>query len=92
MRWPKGVADAPSPLRGAKGFRWFMAEGAARWLPASLLDNPESFLLINPPQSIVKESPVRQVAIFSGPQLRALPWACIFCITGPSVLYSEGSR
>ena len=68
MRWPKGVADAPSPLRGAKGFRWFMAEGAARWLPASLLDNPESFLLINPPQSIVKESPVRQVAIFSGPQ------------------------
>jgi tRNA A-37 threonylcarbamoyl transferase component Bud32 len=68
MRWPRGVADAPSPLRGAKGFRWAMAEGASRWLPASLLDNPEAFLQKNPPQNIVKESPVRAVSIFSGPQ------------------------
>jgi tRNA A-37 threonylcarbamoyl transferase component Bud32 len=68
MRWPRGEVDDLSPKRGAKGLRWSIAEGAARWLPAALLDNPEDFLLNNPPQRLLKESPVRTVSIFSGPQ------------------------
>jgi tRNA A-37 threonylcarbamoyl transferase component Bud32 len=68
MRWPRGVADDLSPKRGAKGLRWSIAEGTAMWLPASLIDNPEDFLLNNPPQRLIKESPVRTVSIFSGPQ------------------------
>jgi tRNA A-37 threonylcarbamoyl transferase component Bud32 len=68
MRLPRGVADDLSPMRGAKGLRWSIVEDTAQWLPASLLDNPEDFLLNNPPQRIVKESPVRTVSIFSGPQ------------------------
>jgi len=68
MRWPRGVADDLSPQRGAKGLRWSIAEGTAMWLPASLLDNPEDFLFNNPPLRLIKESPVRTVSIFSGPQ------------------------
>ena len=68
MRLPKGVADDSSPMKGAKGLRWSIGEGTAQWLPASLLDNPEAFLLNTHPKRLLKESPVRQVAIFSAPQ------------------------
>ena len=61
------MADAPSPTKGAKGLRWSLAEGIDQWLPTSLFDNPEAFLLNNPPQRLVKESPVRTVSIISGP-------------------------
>jgi tRNA A-37 threonylcarbamoyl transferase component Bud32 len=68
MRWPKGVADDVSPMKGTKGLRWSIGEGTAQWLPASLLNNPEAFLLNNSPLSIIKASPVRTAAILSGPQ------------------------
>jgi tRNA A-37 threonylcarbamoyl transferase component Bud32 len=67
MRWPTGVADGVSHKRGMKGLRWTIAQGGAQWLPSALVDNPEEFLLHNHPQRLLKESPVRTVAIFSGP-------------------------
>jgi tRNA A-37 threonylcarbamoyl transferase component Bud32 len=67
MRWFRGVSDDLLHKRGVRGFRWTIAEGAAQWLPATLLDNPEEFFLKYPPQKILKESPVRTVSIISGP-------------------------
>ena len=68
MRWPRGVADDLSPQRGAQGLRWTFAEATVQWVPAALLDNPEEYLRKNPPQRHIKESPVRRVAIISGPE------------------------
>jgi tRNA A-37 threonylcarbamoyl transferase component Bud32 len=68
MRWPRGVPDDLSQKRGLRGLRWTISEGTAQQLPSSLLDNPEDFLLTNPPQRLLKESLVRTVSIISGPQ------------------------
>jgi tRNA A-37 threonylcarbamoyl transferase component Bud32 len=62
------MPDVPLYKRGVKGWRWTIAEGAAQRLPPALLDDPEAFLLDNPPQKTLKKSPVRTVSICSGPQ------------------------
>lgn len=67
MKWPRGVPDDLCLKRGVKGLRWTIAEATAQWLPASLLDNPEAFLLNNPSQKIIKESTVRTALIIPGP-------------------------
>jgi tRNA A-37 threonylcarbamoyl transferase component Bud32 len=67
MRWPRGVPEDLSQKKGLRGLRWIISESTAQQLPASLLDNPEDFLLNNPPQRLLKESPVRTVSIISGP-------------------------
>jgi tRNA A-37 threonylcarbamoyl transferase component Bud32 len=54
--------------RGMMGWRWRIAEGAAHWLPPALLDDPEAFLLHNPPQRPLKESLVRTAFIIPGPK------------------------
>ncbi|MBW2039427.1 MAG: hypothetical protein JRI46_07520 [Deltaproteobacteria bacterium] len=58
----------PSQKKGVEELRWTIAEGADKWLPPSLLDNLERFLLKNPPQEVIKESPVRTALIVSGPK------------------------
>lgn len=68
MRWLKGVLDDPLHKRGVRGWRWVIAEGASQWLPTALLDDPEAFLLHNPPQRPLKESLVRRAFIMPGPK------------------------
>ncbi len=68
MKWPNEVSDDLSYKRGVKGLRWTITEATAQWLPPALLDNPERFLLNNPPQKQLKDSPVRTVSIISGPR------------------------
>jgi tRNA A-37 threonylcarbamoyl transferase component Bud32 len=68
MRWLRGVPDDLPHERGMRGLRWTMAEGAAYWLPSSLLDDPEDFLLNNHPQKLLKESSVRTALIIPGPK------------------------
>jgi hypothetical protein len=67
MKWPSGVPDDLSQKKGLRGLRWTIAEAAAQQLSSLLLDNPEDFLHTNPPQRLLKESPVRTVSICSGP-------------------------
>ncbi|MCJ7665014.1 MAG: lipopolysaccharide kinase InaA family protein, partial [Desulfobacterales bacterium] len=65
--WSRRASDELLHKREVRGWRWTIAEGTAQWLPSSLLDDPEAFLLANPPQKILKESPVRTASICSGP-------------------------
>jgi tRNA A-37 threonylcarbamoyl transferase component Bud32 len=65
--WSSRASDDPLHRGGVRGWRWTIAEGTAEWLPASLLDDPETFLLDNPPQKSLKESLVRTISICSGP-------------------------
>jgi tRNA A-37 threonylcarbamoyl transferase component Bud32 len=65
--WPRRASDELLHKRGVGGWRWTIAEAAAHWLPPALLDDPEAFLLRNPPQRPLKESPVRTISICSGP-------------------------
>ncbi|MCJ7548005.1 MAG: hypothetical protein MUP30_14525 [Deltaproteobacteria bacterium] len=62
------MRDDPMRKRGAREWRWTIAESTVHWLPPALLDDPEAFLLDNSPKKTLKESPVRTVAICSGPQ------------------------
>jgi tRNA A-37 threonylcarbamoyl transferase component Bud32 len=66
--WLRKASDDLSRKRGVRGWRWTISKGTAQWLPPSLLDDPEAFLLDNPPKKPLKESPVRTVSICSGPQ------------------------
>jgi tRNA A-37 threonylcarbamoyl transferase component Bud32 len=68
MRLLRKVSDGPVYRRGRKGWRWTIAHNATQLLPPALLDNPEAFLLDNPPQRSLKESAVRTVSIVSGLQ------------------------
>jgi tRNA A-37 threonylcarbamoyl transferase component Bud32 len=68
MRWHREVPNDLFHKRGLRGLRWIITEDTAQQLPSLLLDNPEHFLLTNPPQRLLKESPVRTVSIISGPQ------------------------
>jgi len=65
--WLRRAPDDLSHKKGVRGLQWVIAEAAAQWLPPSLLADPEAFLLDNPSQKPLKESPVRTVAICSGP-------------------------
>jgi serine/threonine protein kinase len=62
------MPDDPLHKRGVRGWRWTIAEGATEWLPPALLDDPEAFLLDNPPQRPLKESLVRRACIIPGPK------------------------
>jgi tRNA A-37 threonylcarbamoyl transferase component Bud32 len=62
------MPDDPLHKRGVREWRWTIAEGAAQWLPPALLDDPEAFLLDNPPQRPLKESLVRRACIIRGPK------------------------
>jgi tRNA A-37 threonylcarbamoyl transferase component Bud32 len=62
------VPDDPINKRGVRGWRWIIAKGATEWLPPVLLDDPEAFLLHNPPQRPLKESLVRTAFIIPWPK------------------------
>jgi tRNA A-37 threonylcarbamoyl transferase component Bud32 len=62
------VSDDLSYKRGVRGWRWTIAEDAAQWLPPTLLDDPEAFLLYNLSQGPLKESRVRMACIIPGPK------------------------
>ncbi|RLB07550.1 MAG: hypothetical protein DRG50_02480 [Deltaproteobacteria bacterium] len=58
----------PSQKMGAGSILWTIAKGVDKWLPPSLLDDPEEFLLRTPLQKVIKESPVRTALIIRGPK------------------------
>lgn len=62
------MPDNPMHKRGAREWRWTIAEGTAHGVPPALLDDPDTFLLHNPSQKPLKESPVRTAFIISGPK------------------------
>jgi tRNA A-37 threonylcarbamoyl transferase component Bud32 len=68
MRWVKRVLEGSLPRRGAGGLQWRIDKSTALWLPPALLDNPETFLVENPPKKFLKESAVRTASIISGPR------------------------
>ncbi len=62
------MPDDPLHKTGVRGWRWTIAEDAAQWLPPTLLDDPEAFLLHNLSQGPLKESLVRMACIIPGPK------------------------
>ena len=62
------MPDDPLHKKGTRGWRWTIAEDAAQWLPPTLLDDPETFLLHNLSQGPLKESLVRMACIIPGPK------------------------
>ena len=51
--------------KGVRGLSWITSEGADKWLPVALLDDPKKFLRETPPVRVIKESPVRSALIVS---------------------------